>query len=86
MRSYSVSLVKEIHRAKLYAAVSDLGPDLGMLCVKNNISVMEAAVAMGVSRHTVYRWFTGRGSISRHLVSKVQAYYHSLPTPAVTGS
>lgn len=87
MRSYSVSMVTAVRLAHgPDEDKADIGPKLGLLCVANNISVMDAATTLGVSRHTVYRWFTGRGTVSRHLLNRVEAYYDSLPRPAVTGS
>lgn len=33
---------------------------LGRLCVEKDIPVYEVAKALGVSRQTIYTWFTGR--------------------------
>lgn len=87
MRSYSVSMVTAVRLAHgPNEEEANLGPKLGLLCIANNLSVTDVAEALGVSRYTIYRWFTGRGDISRHLLNKVEAYYDALPTPAVTGS
>ena len=54
-RGYSYALVTAINAAdpKL------LGVRLGRVCVKQNISVTQVAKDLGVSRQTVYWWFTG---------------------------
>jgi len=85
MRSYSVSFVAEVECMHDWSP-KKLGPALGMRCIGLDIPVAKIAVDLGVSRYTVYRWFSGRGEISRHLVDKVKAYYDALPPPAATGS
>lgn len=55
-RGYSYSIVKTIQ-----AADSTLpGVRLASVCVASNISVAAVAEKLGVSRQTVYSWFTGR--------------------------
>ncbi len=55
-RGYSYDIVKAIQRADQTAP----GVRLGAVCVDRNISVTDVATALGVSRQTVYWWFTGR--------------------------
>lgn len=54
-RGYSYDLVKAIQRADANAP----GVRLGLVCVEKNIPVTEVAETIGVSRQTVYWWFTG---------------------------
>lgn len=37
-----------------------LGVKFGRHCIKNNISVAKLAEQFGVSRQTIYNWFSGR--------------------------
>jgi DNA-binding XRE family transcriptional regulator len=41
------------------ANISSLGVRLGRICVKHDVPVSTVAGALGVSRQTVYNWFTG---------------------------
>ena len=41
------------------ASISSLGVRLGRICIKHDVPVSTVATAMGVSRQTVYNWFTG---------------------------
>lgn len=36
-----------------------IGVQLGLLCLKRGISVIEVASTLGVTRQTVYQWFCG---------------------------
>ena len=36
------------------------GVQLGALCIKMSIPAAQVAIHLGVSRQTVYSWFTGR--------------------------
>lgn len=38
---------------------TSLGVKLGRMCIKQDISVAEVAIQLGVSRQTVYNWFVG---------------------------
>jgi len=55
-RGYSYQLVMDIRNADQALP----GVRLGNLCTTKNIPVSEVAAACGVSRQTVYSWFTGR--------------------------
>lgn len=39
---------------------SNLAVQLGRVCIEKDISVNDIAANLGVSRQTVYTWFTGR--------------------------
>lgn len=77
MSGYSVKIV-ELNDS---ANPNLLGVQIGRLCISNNISVMAVAKYMDVSKATVYKWFSGKVDISKHLRSKAQAYYSSFPLP-----
>ena len=36
-----------------------LGVRLGRVCIDNDVPVLSVAMALGVSRQTVYNWFSG---------------------------
>ena len=36
-----------------------LGVRLGRVCIENDVPVLSVAMALGVSRQTVYNWFCG---------------------------
>jgi len=55
LRGYSFRLVK----ANQDADFSKIGVKLGRYCILNDISVYDIAAKLGVSRMTVYQWFTG---------------------------
>jgi transcriptional regulator with XRE-family HTH domain len=67
---YSVKLVnlnKEANGRKL-------GVKLGRVCIAADISVSAVARRLGVSKQTIYNWFTGVSEPSADRVAKVQAY------------
>jgi DNA-binding transcriptional regulator YiaG len=55
-RGYSYTIVKTIEAADPTLP----GVRLAQVCVAHNISVASVAALLGVSRQTVYSWFTGR--------------------------
>jgi predicted transcriptional regulator len=55
-RGYSHQLVKAI----IAGDSAHVGVQLGRMCIENNISVREISQTLGVSRMTVYQWFSGR--------------------------
>lgn len=70
MIGYSVAL--RDHNRK--ADKRNLGVRLGRHCIAENVSVKAIAEIMGVSRQTIYNWFTGVGAPSkRHaeLIAKI---------------
>jgi transposase-like protein len=63
---YSQRLV-ELNKA---ASIKSLGVALGRVCIKAGVSVMDVSNTLGVSRATVYNWFTGSCSPhSKHYAS-----------------
>ena len=75
MHNYSVKVV-ELNST---ANQDLLGVQIGRLCIFHNVSVITVAGYMNVSKATVYKWFSGRSDISKHLRDKAQAYYRSFP-------
>ena len=78
MQDYSVKIV-QLNNA---ADGTLLGVQLGRVCIQNNIPVASVAAALNVSKSVVYKWFTGRGEVGKHLRDKVEAYYRSIPPAA----
>ncbi len=55
-RGYSYTIVKAIQAADQAL----IGVRLAQVCVSRNLSAASVAADLGVSRQTVYSWFTGR--------------------------
>ena len=62
-----------------------LGVQVGRFCISFNIPVAKVAQDLDVSKTVVYKWFTGRHDVGKHLREKVQAYYRALPDLAAGG-
>jgi transcriptional regulator with XRE-family HTH domain len=75
MNSYSVKIVQ----LNAQANQELLGVQLGRLCISNNISVIQVAKHLDVTKAAVYKWFAGKADIGKHLREKVLAYYRSIP-------
>lgn len=58
-----------------------LGVQLGRYCIEHNVSVLRVCKDLDVSKAAVYRWFTGKHEVSKHLRLKVVAYYRSILHP-----
>lgn len=59
-----------------------LGVRLGRVCIKQDIPVSVVAERMGVTRASVYNWFTGASNPQASLTSRVEAYIDALENPA----
>ena len=55
-RGYSYAMVIAIRNADPNLP----GVQLGLFCVEHNIPATKVAKDLGVARHSVYSWFTGR--------------------------
>ena len=55
-----------------------LGVQLGRACITNDVSVAHVAGTLGVSRQTVYNWFTGVNNPQEGLIKRVQVYLKKL--------
>ena len=56
-RPFSDKFLRELHASKS----EGLGVQLAKICVKSNVPAAYVAVALEVSRITVYNWFRGGG-------------------------
>jgi transcriptional regulator with XRE-family HTH domain len=54
-QGYTIKVAEAIKNAD----GSLIGVQLGHICLKRGISVIEAACTLGVTRQTVYQWFCG---------------------------
>lgn len=67
-RGYSYTIVKAIQAADPTLP----GVRLAQVCVARNISVASVAALLGVSRQTVYSWFTGRFRPRQHEAVRIE--------------
>lgn len=58
-----------------------LGVQLGRLCIYRGVPVGDVVRALGLTKSTVYYWFTGQRDVSKHLREPVLTYYRSLLPP-----
>ena len=70
LRGYSFAL----HTANLNADPRFPGVRLGKYCIKNSIPVSKVAEQFGVSRMSVYQWFTGASQPHKDKVEKIEKY------------
>jgi|DEB19_MinimDraft_3_1074340.scaffolds.fasta_scaffold00221_4 hypothetical protein len=64
---YSVRLIEQNRNADKQL----LGVRLGRACIKSNTSVTKVSELLGVSRQTVYNWFSGVSNPQNVLVDAV---------------
>lgn len=74
MHGYSVRLLRRNEEAD----VSNVGVQLGRLCIAQDISVHEVARRLRVSRQTVYNWFCGAHAPLKSVEPDVAAYIATL--------
>lgn len=55
-----------------------IGVQLGRACLSRDISVLEAARTLGVTRQTVYQWFCGETSPQAYHLDAIQAWLDKL--------
>ena len=67
---YSMSLVF----ANKKADIKNPGVALGRFCIDKNISVTKIAGGLGVSRMTVYNWFSGVSWPSRDHIEAIERF------------
>lgn len=72
----------KIIRLNADADPEQLGVALGRLCIYRQVPVSRICQDLDVSKAAVYRWFTGRSEVGKHLRPKVLAYYRSALPPA----
>lgn len=71
---YSARLVK----ANEDADTTLLGVRLGRRCIEGDVSVKNVAEYIGVSRQTIYNWFSGVSSPLNQNVARVETFINSL--------
>lgn len=69
-RGYSSRIV----RANELADPKNIGVLLGRLCIKKEFPVADVAEHFGVSRMTVYNWFSGRMRPRQQWAEKIQSF------------
>ena len=67
---YSARLIK----ANQDADKSLLGVRLGKMCIREEVPVAAIAQDLGVSRQTIYNWFSGTSSPMGATAKKVEAF------------
>jgi transcriptional regulator with XRE-family HTH domain len=67
-RGYSSRIV----RANELADPKNIGVLLGRICIKKEFPVAVVAEHLGVSRMTIYNWFSGRMKPRSSMVPKIQ--------------
>ena len=66
-RGYSYTMVKTVEQADQKLP----GVQLGLTCIKLGVPAAQVAIHLGVSRQTVYSWFTGRFKPKAEQVVKI---------------
>ena len=71
---YSLRLIERNSQAN----EKKLGVRLGRVCIEHKIPVAIVANKFGVTRQTVYNWFSGTGTPAEHLHILVNSYISTL--------
>lgn len=74
MHGYTLLLADTIKRAPR----NKLGVRLGRACLTANVSVVEVSNYFGVSRPTIYSWFTGRSNPRDRQEKAIEQYIKKL--------
>ena len=75
-RGYSSRIVE----SNAFTAVNSLGVSLGRKCISLDIPVSAVADRMGVSKMTIYKWFTGKTLPRKSQEEKIIEYLNELKT------
>jgi DNA-binding XRE family transcriptional regulator len=54
------------------ANARSLGVKLGRKCIKHGVPVADVAERLGVSRQTIYHWFSGKTKPTEQMASKIK--------------
>lgn len=73
---YSLRLI-QLNRA----AAKSLGVKLGRACIEHNMPVAVVAERLGVSRQTVYSWFTGASVPRSSTEERIKTFMDTLSRP-----
>lgn len=79
MRGYSYEFVKRI-RALAKKPTAHESVRLGVVAIERGIPIIKIAQKVGVSRMTVYDWFTGKYEPTQHNLRKLRAYVSGKPS------
>jgi hypothetical protein len=71
---YSLRLIERNSQA----SEKKLGVRLGRVCIEHEVPVIVVANAFGVTRQTVYNWFSGVSNPAEPLHSLVNSYISTL--------
>ena len=71
---YSTFLVQDINDANPFL----IGVKLAKICIRLNIPIADVAEYIGVTRPTVYAWFTGKREVSSKYAEKVERLIEKL--------
>ena len=69
--------------ANAKADTTNLGVLLGRYCIGRDISAVEIAAKIGVSKMTIYRWFTGEWEPRPRYGDKILAILQGEETPKI---
>lgn len=73
-QGYSTKLV----RANNEANINNIGVRLGWVCILRDISVRDIAKTFGVTRQTIYNWFTGKVTPPPKAERKIKQFIEEL--------
>jgi len=71
MTSDNRGYASRISRSNAEADIKSAGVKLGRFCIRQEYPVREVAEYFGVSRMTVYKWFTGEWIPRKHHEEKI---------------
>ena len=75
VRGYSTLFLRKLAEADVALPVKQFAS----VCIEREIPIIEIARSLGVTRATVYNWFTGRASPRSHQQIKMQAFIDCWP-------
>ena len=54
------------------ASARSIGVKLGRKCIKHGVPVADVAERLGVSRQTIYHWFSGKSRPSEQMANQIE--------------
>jgi len=64
------------------AAEPNIAVQLGAICIERKYPVVDVSRALGVSRQTVYDWFSGKSKPTKDKAELIEQFIHSLTVTA----